>query len=491
MSPIGREIVTNAEMRAIDARAAALDVPIATLMENAGESVGEQILARYPVQNVAVLCGPGNNGGDGFVVARMLKRNGWPVWVETLDDPLKLKGAAAEMAARWNGETRRLSAKKADADLYVDALFGAGLSRALDGEAAKLADLLALTPQRVVAIDVPSGLHGDLGKPLGEHCFRAALTVTFVRKRPAHVLLPGRAICGEVVVADIGVPRPALVETGAKLWENGPPLWDFPWPDLEAHKHARGHVLVISGPATRTGAARLAARGALRIGAGLVTILAPKDAVAEHAAQLNAIMLRNASSADEIAAAGKDATCAVIGPAGGVDEAMRAKVKALAKTEAKLVLDADALTAFAEAPKELYETLRPDDVITPHIGEFRRVFPDIKLEDRINAARKAAALCGASVLLKGPDTVIASADGRAIVNTSGVPFLATAGSGDVLAGMIAGLVGQGMASFEAAAAGAWLHGRAGEHLGTGLIAEDLPEALPGLLAALWRDQGLG
>jgi hydroxyethylthiazole kinase-like uncharacterized protein yjeF len=438
------------------------------------------------------LCGPGDNGGDGFVVARKLKRNGWPVWVETLADAKTLKGAAAEMAARWGGETRPIAPGNPPADLYVDALFGAGLSRPLEGEAERLARLLAPSPRRVVAVDVPSGLHGDLARPLGEACFRAALTVTFVRKRPAHVLMSGRAFCGEVVLADIGVPPEALAGLEARLWENAPALWTFPWPALDAHKHARGHAMVVSGPATRTGAARLAARGALRIGAGLVTVLSPPDALAEHAAQLNAIMLKPFASSEECARAAAKAQSLVIGPAAGIDEATRANVAALAQGEAKLVLDADALTAFADAPETLFKLTRGEDALTPHIGEFRRIFPDLDPEaDRIEAARKAAARAGCTLLLKGPDTVIAAADGRAIVNATGAPFLATAGAGDVLAGMIAGLMAQGMSGFEAAAAAAWLHGRAGASIGPGLIAEDLPEALPALLAELWRARTLG
>jgi hydroxyethylthiazole kinase-like uncharacterized protein yjeF len=249
--------------------------------------------------------------------------------------------------------------------------------------------------------------------------------------------------------------------------------------------------MAVSGPSTRTGAARLAARGALRVGAGLVTVLSPPDALAEHAAQLNAIMLKGFVTADECAAAAASARCVVIGPAAGVDAATRANVAALARGEARLVLDADVLTAFAAAPEDLFKLARAEDVLTPHVGEFRRAFPDLDAADRIGAAREAAERAGCVVLLKGPDTIIAAPDGRAIVNTTGSPFLATAGSGDVLAGMIAGLQAQGMSGFDAAAAAAWLHGRAGEETGPGLIAEDLPEALPALLDYLWRGSGLG
>ncbi|MGE3250273.1 MAG: NAD(P)H-hydrate dehydratase [Hyphomonadaceae bacterium] len=489
----GREIISVDQMRAIDARSAELGVPTIDLMENAGAAVAEQIFARFSKRPTAVLCGPGDNGGDGFVVARRLKKLGWPVWVETLADPRALRRDAAEMANRWGGDTLRVSEENPMAELFVDAMFGAGLTRPLEGEAARLARTLARTPERVVAVDTPSGLHGDMGRPLGEACMRAALTVTFIRKKPAHVLQPGRSYCGEVVVADIGSPALALTEQDIRLWENDPHVWggDFPWPKLDAHKHQRGHAMIVSGPSGQTGAARLAARGALRSGAGLVTVLTPPNALVEHAAQLNAIMLKPFGADAELVQAAAKAGAVVIGPAAGVDAGTRNRVAALAKGAAKLVLDADALSVFADKPRDLFALVREDDVLTPHVGEFQRLFPDIVLpEGRIEGARTAAARAKCVVLLKGPDTIIAAPDGRAAVNATGTPFLATAGSGDVLAGIVAGLAAQGMSGFDAACAGAWLHGRAGERAGPGLIAEDLPEALPSVLDALWRGPNL-
>ncbi|MGE3143440.1 MAG: NAD(P)H-hydrate dehydratase [Hyphomonadaceae bacterium] len=492
MSAAGHEIISVAEMRAIDARSVALGVPILTLMEHAGEAVAEAVLARYTPCKTAVLCGPGDNGGDGYVVARRLKEAGWPVWVARLGAPQS--DAAQEMARRWTGETHELAANNPEAALYIDALFGAGLARPLEGEAARLAALLPA--ERVVAVDVPSGLHGDLARPLGDVSFRAALTVTFIRKKAAHVLQPGRALCGAVIVNGIGAPAQAIAEQNLRLWENGTASWALPWPQAAAHKHVRGHALIVSGPSTRTGAARLAARGALRAGAGLVTVLSPPDALAEHAARLDAIMLRRVERAEDVADAAADAQSLVIGPAHGVNALLTARLHALRPNggakRPTLVLDADVFSAFADDPETLFSMLGDQDVLTPHLGEFRRVFPDLDVgAGRISAARTAAARAGANVLLKGPDTIIASPDGRAIVNTSGTPFLATAGSGDVLAGIIAGLLAQGMAGFEAAAAGAWLHGRAGEARGAGLIAEDLPEALPSILDPLWRSSSLG
>lgn len=481
---MSREIITVAQMRAIDAAAAASGVATRTLMENAGRRVAEAIAARFSPAPTAVLCGPGNNGGDGWVAARHLRDMGWPAWVETLTPRAALRGDAADAANAWTGDVHPLGEGNPMAELFVDALFGAGLSRALDGECARLA--ATLPPERVVAIDVPSGVAGDSGKPIGDAYFRAALTVTFVRKKPAHVLEPGRSHCGEVVIADIGVSEEIVAQQGVKLHEGGWELWRdaFPWPWRQTHKHARGHAIVVSGGAGRTGAARLAARAALRVGAGLVTVLSPSDAMAENAAHLTAIMLREAPDERAYADAACQVQSMVIGPAFGLDALHRKQVLALLDTpgRAPCVLDADALSLLAP----LARACDARDVLTPHIGEFNRMFPDLLVTSasRIEAACAAAARAGCAVLLKGPDTVVAAPDGRAVVNSSGTPFLATAGAGDVLAGLIAGLIAQGMTSFDAAALAAWLHGRCGEVIGPGLIAEDLTEALPSVLNSL-------
>jgi hydroxyethylthiazole kinase-like uncharacterized protein yjeF len=451
--------------------------------------VAEAVAARYAPRPTAVLCGPGNNGGDGWVAARHLRERGWPVWVETLAPRENLTGDAAAAAALWTGETHWISAEGPDAQLFVDALFGAGLTRPLEGEAARLAR--ALPAERVVAVDVPSGLDGDSGKPLGEACFRAALTVTFVRKKPAHVLMPGRMLCGEIVVADIGAPEASVAAQDITLFENDPALWSLPWPQADAHKHQRGHVIAASGGHARTGAARLAARAALRIGAGLVTVLSPPDALAENAAQLTAIMLRPADSEAAYAEAARAAQCMIIGPAFGTSDAHYKLVCAAmeARPRCPIVFDADAITLLSP----LTHGFDAHDVLTPHVGEFRRAFPGVwsSAENRIEAARAAAGYARCTVLLKGPDTVIAGPSGRAVVNTTGTPFLATAGSGDVLAGFIAGLIGQGMDSFNAACAAAWLHGRTAERLGAGLIAEDISENLPAVLNGLASDRRSG
>jgi hydroxyethylthiazole kinase-like uncharacterized protein yjeF len=479
---VSREIISVAEMRAIDDASARAGVATRTLMENAGRAVADAIVARFTPRPCAVLCGPGNNGGDGWVVARLLMERGWPVWVETLAPRDALSGDAADAARGFVGKVLAISPDNQMADLFVDALFGAGLSRPLEGHAARLAG--ALPAARVVAVDVPSGIAGDSGKALGDVCFRASLTVTFVRKKPAHVLAPGRGMCGEIVVADIGAPEDVVTAQDANLWENDPSLWDLPWPELEDHKHARGHAMVAGGGHARSGAARLSARAALRVGAGLVTVLSPKDALAENSARLDAIMVKHADDESAFAEAARTAQALLIGPAFGSSNAHYDLLKAAIGASARcpLVLDADAITLLAP----MTHGLNQDDVLTPHIGEFRRAFPGIwsASPSKIDAARAAAAYARCVVLLKGPDTVIAAPDGRAIVNTNGTPFLATAGSGDVLAGLIAGLIAQGMGGFEAAAAAAWLHGAAGESLGPGLIAEDLTEKLPTILNRL-------
>jgi hydroxyethylthiazole kinase-like uncharacterized protein yjeF len=321
---------------------------------------------------------------------------------------------------------------------------------------------------------------------LGEIAFRAGLTVSFEALKPAHVLEPGRSLCGEVVIAPISMPPGAIAAAGRPLAvENAPALWlaNFPQPGVSAHKHARGHAMVVSGGMTQTGAARLAAIGALRAGAGLVTVLSPPDAVMVHAAHLTAVMLKKIMDEDALAEAVTGASVVVIGPALGLAADKREGVLAVLRSPARAVLDADVFSLFRGEPDTLFAALRAGDVLTPHLGEFNRVFPGLLASkpNRIEAAKEAAARAGAVVLLKGPDTVIAAPDGRCAVNGVGTPYLATAGSGDVLAGIIAGLVAQGMESFFAACAGAWLHGRCGEALGPGLIAEDLPGALPSIL----------
>jgi hydroxyethylthiazole kinase-like uncharacterized protein yjeF len=479
----GRQILTVAEMAQADAAAIAAGTPGPVLMERAGVVVADAISARFRPQPAVVLCGPGNNGGDGYVAARLLKARGWPVEVRALAPPAS--DDAKDARGKWDGPVGDLAGELPQA-LFVDALFGAGLARPLEGAAAVAAQRLAASPEKVVAVDIPSGLPGDTGKPLGP-CVAAGLTVTFHARKPAHVLEPGRGRCGEVAVGDIG-----LGVTRSQLFENGPELWSarFPWPASATHKHARGRLIVVSGDAWSTGAARLAARGGLRIGAGLVTIFSPTEALASNAAHLEAVMLRGFDTDLELEEGAEHVDAAVIGPAAGVSETTLLNVLALARTGAALIIDADAISVFRDDPEELFSVLDRDDVLTPHPGEFERLFPGMlaAAPERISAARRAAQRADAVVLLKGPDTVIAAPDGRAAVNVNGTPWLATAGSGDVLAGFIGGLVTQGMESFEAACAAAWIHAEAAEIHGPGLISEDLPGLAPAVLRRLWEER---
>ena len=479
------EILTNKEMREADAFAVRSGILSLTLMENAGRAVADATAARFAPCRAVVLCGPGNNGGDGFVAARHLAERGFDVVVAAGDGH---KGDAGEMASRWKGARAPLSYAALDhAGLIVDALFGAGLSRPLEGTYRAMVEAINRSQAPVIAVDVPSGVDGDSGKVLGA-AVEADVTVTFFRLKPGHQLLPGRVLCGETVLADIGNPAEACA--GCRLFENSPRLWgaSYPWPRADAHKYARGHCLVISGPARATGAARLAARGALRIGAGLVSVAAEKDAVAVNAAQLTAIMVKPFEGAKGLAALLTDRrfNVVVLGPGLGVSQPTRALVDAVLASGASAVLDADALTAFREEPKALFARIKHATVMTPHEGEFERLFPGLLAQaaSKVEAARAASARAGAVILLKGADTVVAAPDGRAVINANAPPTLATAGAGDVLAGFIGGLFAQGMPPFEAAAAAAWLHGDAAGRFGVGLIAEDLPEILPESLAAL-------
>jgi NAD(P)H-hydrate epimerase len=478
---MSHEILTNAEMGKADAFAVVHGTPSLVLMENAGQAVAEAIVTRFKPCPVTVLCGPGNNGGDGFVAARLLDEYGFTVRVAHDAEP---KGDAAFMSDKWKGVRVALGPEALDgAKLVVDGLFGAGLSRPLEGAYAQVVEALNDLP--VVAIDVPSGLSGDTGQALGGVAVRAVLTVTFFRKKPGHLLLPGRVLCGATIVADIGIPPEAA---STQLHENTPALWRYPWPKAEGHKYSRGHCVVVSGPAHATGAARLAARAGLRVGAGLVSVASPPQALAVNAAHLTAIMVKPFEGAKGLAdlLSDKRFNAVALGPGLGVGAETRALVNATLKSGASIVLDADALTAFKDDPDALFDRLHERCVLTPHDGEFERLFPGLldKSASKVEAARTAARKAGCVVLLKGGDTVIAQASGKAAINANAPPTLATAGAGDVLTGLIAGLLAQNMTALDAACAGAWLHGDAASRFGPGLIAEDLPEMLPHTLQAL-------
>jgi NAD(P)H-hydrate epimerase len=434
------------------------------LMEAAGWAVARAVRHLGPKCRVAILCGPGNNGGDGFVAARLLERDGWAVRLSLLGDPSALRGDAAHMARLWKGSVHALGPDSLDrCGLVVDALFGAGLARPLEGSALDVLQAAEARGIPILAVDVPSGLHGDSGQVLG-YAPQCAATVTFFRKKPGHCLMPGRQLCGAITVADIGIPAKVLDEIQPATWQNAPDLWQLPRPDPMGHKYGRGHVLVLGG-ATMTGAARLAAGAARRAGAGLVTIAAPQAAKAIYQAAEPGLLVTDAEPFEQVLADHRR-NVAVLGPGAGVGEGTTAKVLAWLATGRGAVVDADAVVSG------VLGALSPQVVLTPHDGEFARLFPDLT-GDRLTRARAGAARSGAIVLLKGPDTVVAHPDGRAVISTNAPAWLATAGSGDVLAGIIAGLMAQGMEAFAAAQAGAWLHGEAANAAGPGLIAEDL------------------
>jgi hydroxyethylthiazole kinase-like uncharacterized protein yjeF len=486
------ELLTAEELGRADRLAVEGGVASATLMENAGRAVADEVFRRYrDARSVTVLCGPGNNGGDGFVAARHLVDLGYKVRLGFDGDATNLPEDAAAAVRRFPGAREALHADiLPGADVVVDALFGAGLARPIEGKLAMLVEGVNASGIPVIAVDVPSGIDGSTGEVRGV-AVRATATVTFFRLKPGHLLLPGRNHCGETSVADIGIPARVLEAIEPNTFANEPPLWlaEYPWPKPEGHKYARGHVVVVSGPVYSTGAARLAARGALRAGAGLVTVASPRDAISVNAAQLTAIMVREAEDARALAnlLADPRKNAVLIGPGVGVSERTNEMVLTTLQSNATVVLDADALTAFADTPDRLFASIGGRDapvVLTPHDGEFARLFSDLASVPKFERARKAAERSGAIIALKGADTVVAAPDGRASINATTSPWLATAGTGDVLGGMILGLLAQGMPAFDGASAAVWLHGATAREFGPGLIAEDLPEMLPKVLHVL-------
>jgi len=496
------EVLTTAEMERADRLTIAAGTPGFALMLSAGQAVAEvaqDLVAEGPI---LVIAGPGNNGGDGFVAAAELAAQGREVSVSLMGERDALKGDAASAARGWKHPllpfTPQAIGKPA---LIIDALFGAGLNRTVTGEAHDMIAAINANGAPVIAVDLPSGVNGTSAAVMGI-AVRASETITFFRKKPAHLLLPGRLNCGRVRVADIGIDASVLDEISPQIFENTPQAWRaaFPVPRTEAHKYARGHVLAVSGDMAATGAARMAARAALRAGAGLVTLASPRDALAINATALTAVMVRPVDTAIEFAEqlADRRLNACIIGPGAGIGERTRDFVHSALSAKRALVLDADALTSFADAPERLFESIKATGeaqvVLTPHEGEFPRVFSDISNKhpgrSKLERVRAAAERSGAVVLLKGPDTTVAAPDGRATIAANAPPWLATAGAGDVLSGIIAGLMAQGVPAFEAASIGVWMHGEAGREAGPGLIAEDLTEVLPAVHRHIYDEFGI-
>jgi len=496
------EVLTPAEMERADRLTIAAGRPGFALMLSAGQAVATVAMELMAEGPILVVAGPGNNGGDGFVAAAELAARGREVSVILLCDRESLQGDAASAAKGWKYPVLPFNPQAIGKPaLIIDALFGAGLNRPVTGEPHDVIEAINGNGAPVLAVDLPSGINGASAAVMGV-AVRATETVTFFRRKPAHLLLPGRIHCGRVRVADIGIDPSVLEEIQPQTFENVPQVWrkSFPVPWVDGHKYARGHTIVVTGDIAATGAARMSARGSLRAGAGLVTLASPRDALAVNAAAVTAIMVRPVDTVIEFAELLSDKrlnTC-VIGPGAGLGQRTRDFVISALSAQRGLVLDADALTSFAQAPDRLFEAIKashaPQVVLTPHEGEFPRLFSDISnkhpFRSKLERVRAAAERSGAIVLLKGPDTVVASPEGRATIAANAPPWLATAGAGDVLSGMIAGLLAQGVQAFEAASMGVWMHGEAAREAGPGLIAEDLPEVLPAVFRQLYDEFGV-
>lgn len=479
-------LLTPAQMNAVDRAAVESGLDSYGLMDMAGRAVAAAVLRLYPgALRIAVFCGPGNNGGDGYVAARELAVSGAPVAIFHLKDPASLKGDARKAYEACGLPSDPLADYQPDAgDVVIDAIFGAGLDRPVADDVVAVIQRVGAAKIPVVAVDLPSGVNGQTGAVMGA-AFEAAHTVTFMARKPGHLLMPGRRLCSTVEVADIGIPRRILLAHADRLAENAPRHWQdrLPVPGAMDHKFSRGHLVVFSGGGAATGAARLSAEAALKVAAGLVTVAAPHDALAANAAQLTAVMLKRVDEVEELKAwvTDKRLSAFVLGPGFGIGQ--KARDFALCLSRHRLVLDADGITSFKDDPNTLFSAFaggEPRLVLTPHDGEFARLFPDLAADStvgKVERARLAAVRSNASVVCKGADTVIAAPDGRALINSNAPPWLATAGSGDVLAGIIGGLMAAGVPAFEAAAAGVWLHGAAAHRAGQGMTAEDLAKAV--------------
>jgi hydroxyethylthiazole kinase-like uncharacterized protein yjeF len=491
------EILTNDEMSQADRIAIEGGIRGFDLMLNAGRAVADAAMDLAAEGPILVVAGRGNNGGDGFVAAAELAARGREVAVILLCDRNTLKGDAALAAKAWKGAV--LPARResfGQPALIIDALFGAGLDRPVKGDPLDMIEAMNASGTPILAVDLPSGINGTTGAVMGA-AVQATESVTFFRRKPGHLLLPGRVHCGRVRLVDIGIDAEVLDQIQPQTFENDPEFWagTLPVPRIDGHKYARGHAVVVSGDIAATGAARLAARAALRAGAGLVTVASPRDALPINAAALTAVMVRTADTSAEFAEliADRRLNACVIGPGAGVGQRTRDIALAALSAKRAAVLDADALTSFAESPEGLFSAIKsipdPQVILTPHEGEFARLFMDLTSESHLHSklekARLAARRAGAVVLIKGPDTVVAAPDGRAAIASNAPPWLATAGAGDVLAGMIGAMLAQSVPAFEAACIGVWMHGEAGSEAGPGLIAEDLSEVLPAVTRRLY------
>lgn len=487
-------LLTAQQSRDLDAEAIKLGVTGESLMEAAGRAVAD-MLAEYigtPLEaggTVIILCGPGNNGGDGFVAARHLEEWGYPISLRCAVLPSKLKGDAKLAANKWRGPVEAMSATGfKEAAAIVDCLFGTGLNKPIEGELAEIISAVNSAGTFVLAVDIPSGLSADTGLPVGP-CVEAGATITFNFKKIGHVIVPGRYLCGgnsNIVVSDIGVPNKAFSAINPQDSENIPDFWgsNFPFSGPQTHKYGRGHMLVLGGKEPTLGASRLASLAGLRVGAGLVTLAAPSETYPVQASALMDVMVRRFDSAFGFMGIVNDPRikAVLVGPGAGRGEKTVDLVKQVGAKKKHLVLDADALASLVGRREVIHELKSPEIVLTPHEGEFAKLFPELDFNaDRLDAVRRAAKTTETVIVLKGVSTVVAAPDGRVSIATNAPSWLSVGGTGDVLSGMVCGLMTQGMPAFEAASAGVWIHGEAGMKAGRGLIASDLLDVIPKVL----------
>jgi len=488
------EILTSEQMYRADLLAVKNGISSYQLMGNAGKCITREIIKKCRKGRALILCGRGNNGGDGFVVARLLSARGWPTQVGVLRSLKGIKNDALRASKEWKGTTFELSLTQLKkrirgCSVVVDALFGIGLNRPVKENIKGLINVVNKSKIPCISIDIPSGIDADSGKMLGT-AIRADATVSFFRPKLGHFLFPGREYTGNLTIADIGIPDSAIQKIKPTIFLNGPELWGkkFPWPSYRDHKYSRGHALIVGGE-EMTGAARLAARACLRTGSGLVTIVANRSSSRIYKMEMPEILSVVADHVNDLKKVISDRRKNVflIGPGIGVSGSTLKKVLLLLSKKRPCILDADAISAFSRSPTKLFKSVFPRCVLTPHEGEFARLFPKIAKRKNINKVTKcilASSDANGIVLLKGPDTVISRPDGLSVVNCNAPPTLATAGSGDVLAGIITGLIAQGMDSFNASVAGAWIHGEAANLFGPGLVADDLPNLIPQVLRGI-------
>lgn len=489
------ELLTPSEMDFADQLTISSGRPGFELMQNAANAVYQTILKEFPGSHrILIVCGLGNNGGDGLVLANMLKDSGTNIELTIIGDKAKIKGDA-KLALDQLDSTINIVPNPdwQSFDLIIDCIFGAGLDRNIENPFTETIKNINLAPAKVLSVDLPSGIDGKNGLVRGI-CINADVSVTFFRRKPGHLLFPGRAHCGKTVVKQIGIGNEVLKQIKPTIFHNIPALWHeyFETPKVTGHKYHRGHTLAVSGNLTKIGATRLMAQSALRTGSGLVTIAAPKETLLAHASYITSLMLCEIDNPRELKEQLKDRRLNTIclGPGMDPDQQTRDMVSAALTSAGSIVIDAGAISAFAEDPKTLFKLIHEHEsscVLTPHDGEFDRLFSDLASnKDRLSKAREASKISGATIVLKGPDTIIAEPKGRTAISDNAPPWLATAGSGDVLTGIIAGLMAQGLPEFEAAAAAVWFHGEAGNHAGPNLISSDLDESLRKVLQDFYK-----